>query len=98
MIDKCCLLYLFLIVYHDYYAITISLNLFVLQTQAVKRDLSGGQNFIAPVLREKQVSVEETVSARSNSDLNLPSLRSTSTSSIQESPKLYQNYGKESTA
>nr|XP_031835277.1 CSC1-like protein 2 [Nomia melanderi] len=68
------------------------------KTQAVKRDLSGGQNFIAPVLREKQVSMEETVSARTISDLNLPSLRSTSTSSIQESPKLYQNYGKESTA
>ncbi|XP_015436121.1 PREDICTED: CSC1-like protein 2 [Dufourea novaeangliae] len=68
------------------------------KTQAVKRDLSGGQNFIAPALRKKQVSLEETVSNDTNSDLNMPSLSSTNTSSVKESPKLYQDYGKESTA
>lgn len=63
-----------------------------------KRDLSAGQNFIAPVLRKKQTSLEETISIGTNSDLSPPSLRSTSASSIQDSPKLYQNYGKESQA
>ncbi|KAG7205790.1 hypothetical protein KM043_007735 [Ampulex compressa] len=67
------------------------------KVQAPKRDLSTGQNFIAPVLRRKQASLEETISADSMLDLNLPSPRST-TSSIQESPKLYQDYGKESQA
>lgn len=69
------------------------------KAQAIKRDLSAGQNFVAPVLRQKQISLEETISTRSNSDPNLPSLVSTSASVVlQESPKLYQNYGKESQA
>ncbi|XP_029047997.1 calcium permeable stress-gated cation channel 1 isoform X1 [Osmia bicornis bicornis] len=68
------------------------------KSQALKRDLSAGQNFVAPVLRKKQISLEETISTASNSDRNLVILRSPSTSSIQESPKLYQNYGKESQA
>ncbi|XP_072767766.1 calcium permeable stress-gated cation channel 1 isoform X2 [Anoplolepis gracilipes] len=62
--------------------------------QIPKRDLSTGQNFVAPVLRKNTISVEETVSTASNSEVNLPSPRST-TSSLQESPKLYQNYGGE---
>ncbi|XP_076238836.1 transmembrane protein 63 isoform X2 [Calliopsis andreniformis] len=64
------------------------------KSQAIKRDLSAGQNFVAPVLRQKQLTLEEPAGS---SDLNLPSVMSTS-SSIQESPKLYQNYGKESEA
>ncbi|XP_076646607.1 transmembrane protein 63 isoform X1 [Halictus rubicundus] len=68
------------------------------KTQAVKRDLSGGQNFVAPVLRDKQLSPEETVSAGSSSDHNMPSLIIVSASSLQESPKLYQDYSRESTA
>lgn len=64
------------------------------KAQPLKRDLSTGQNFVAPVLRKKQASVEETISTASNLEDNLPSPRTT-TSSIQESPKLYQNYGKE---
>ena len=63
-----------------------------------KRDLSVGQTFIAPVLRKKQTSLEETISTSSNSDSSILSLRSTSVSSIQDSPKLYQDYGKESQA
>lgn len=63
-----------------------------------KRDLSAGQNFIAPVLRTKQTSLEETISTGSNSNFTPTSLKSTSISSIQESPKLYQDYGKESQA
>lgn len=59
-----------------------------------KRDLSTGQNFVAPVLRKNMTSLEETISTASNSEANLPSPRST-TSSIPESPKLYQNYGGE---
>jgi len=39
-------------------------------------------------------SLEETISTASNSEANLPSPRST-TSSLQESPKLYQNYAGE---
>ncbi|XP_076635831.1 transmembrane protein 63 [Colletes latitarsis] len=68
------------------------------KTQAFKRDLSTGQNFVAPVLRKEQISLEETVSDGLDSDRNLPSLITTTTSSVQESPKLYQNYGKESEA
>jgi len=49
---------------------------------------------VAPVLRKTQALLEETMSTVSNSEINLPSPRST-TSSIQESPKLYQNYGSE---
>ncbi|XP_014598524.1 PREDICTED: CSC1-like protein 2 [Polistes canadensis] len=67
------------------------------KTQPPKRDLPGGvtgQSFIAPVLKKKTNSVEETISTNSNFDINSASPRST-TSSIQESPKLYQNYGKE---
>lgn len=64
------------------------------KTQAPKRDLSTGQNFIAPVLRKNIITLEETISSASNSESNLPSPRST-TSSVQESPKLYQNYGGE---
>ncbi|CAL7936230.1 unnamed protein product [Xylocopa violacea] len=66
-----------------------------IQTQ--KRDLSTGQNFVAPVLRQKQTSLEEIISADLNSDLTLPDSINTSPS-VQESPKLYQNYGKESQA
>ncbi|CAL1679702.1 unnamed protein product [Lasius platythorax] len=62
--------------------------------QVPKRDLSTGQNFVAPVLRKNMIFLEETISSASNSEANLPSPRST-TSSIQESPKLYQNYGGE---
>ncbi|XP_011137889.1 CSC1-like protein 2 [Harpegnathos saltator] len=62
------------------------------KAQAPKRDLSTGQNFVAPVLRKNQLSIEETISTASDS--NLPSPRST-TSTLQESPKLYQNYGNE---
>ncbi|XP_014480213.1 PREDICTED: CSC1-like protein 2 isoform X2 [Dinoponera quadriceps] len=62
------------------------------KAQAPKRDLSTGQNFVAPVLRKNQSSMEETISTISDS--NLPSPRST-TSTLQESPKLYQNYGSE---
>ncbi|XP_050585932.1 calcium permeable stress-gated cation channel 1 [Bombus affinis] len=75
---------------------TLSTSKFKAQMQ--KRDLSAGQNFIAPVLRKKQTSLEETISIGTNSDLSPPSLRSTSASSIQDSPKLYQDYGKESQA
>lgn len=67
-----------------------------MQTQ--KRDLSAGQNFIAPVLRQKQSSIEETISVNSNSDASPSSLRNANVCTIQESPKLYQNYGKESHA
>ncbi|XP_077258305.1 transmembrane protein 63 [Temnothorax americanus] len=64
------------------------------KTPVPKRDLSTGQNFVAPVLRKNQISTEETISTASNSEVNLPSPTNT-TSSIQESPKLYQNYGSE---
>ncbi|XP_018407611.1 PREDICTED: CSC1-like protein 2 isoform X2 [Cyphomyrmex costatus] len=64
------------------------------KTSVPKRDLSTGQNFVAPVLRKNQISIEETISTASNSEINLPSPTST-TSSVQESPKLYQNYGGE---
>ncbi|KAK2588392.1 hypothetical protein KPH14_004400 [Odynerus spinipes] len=67
------------------------------KAQPPKRDISGGttgQSFVAPVLRKKQASVEETISADSNSEFNTASPRST-TSSIQDSPVLYQDYGKE---
>lgn len=67
------------------------------KSYAIKRDISAGQNFVAPVLRSKQVSLEETIPTGSNSDLSLPGLR-TSVISVQDSPKLYQNYGKESEA
>ncbi|XP_076761110.1 transmembrane protein 63 [Xylocopa sonorina] len=67
------------------------------KTQTQKRDLSAGQNFVAPVLRQKQTSLEEVVSADLNSDLNLPESTNTSPT-VQDSPKLYQNYGKESEA
>ncbi|XP_053972346.1 calcium permeable stress-gated cation channel 1 [Hylaeus volcanicus] len=67
------------------------------KTQMLKRDLSSGQNFVAPVLRkEQQTPIEEIPSTASNSDLNL--IISNSTSTVQESPKLYQDYGKESQA
>ncbi|KMQ92237.1 transmembrane protein 63a-like protein [Lasius niger] len=62
--------------------------------QVPKRNLSTGQNFVAPVLRKNMIFLEETISSASNSEANLPSPRST-TCSIQESPKLYQNYGGE---
>ncbi|XP_024880459.1 CSC1-like protein 2 isoform X2 [Temnothorax curvispinosus] len=64
------------------------------KTPVPKRDLSTGQNFVAPVLRKNQIFTEETISTASNSEVNLPSPTNT-TSSIQESPKLYQNYGSE---
>ncbi|XP_011049101.1 PREDICTED: CSC1-like protein 2 isoform X1 [Acromyrmex echinatior] len=64
------------------------------KTAVPKRDLSTGQNFVAPVLRKNQISIEETISTASNSEINLPSPTST-ISSVQESPKLYQNYGGE---
>ncbi|EZA60651.1 hypothetical protein DMN91_007488 [Ooceraea biroi] len=64
------------------------------KAQAAKRDLSTGQNFVAPVLRKNPTLLEETISTASNSEGNLPSPQNT-TSSIQESPKLYQNYGSE---
>ncbi|XP_018312441.1 CSC1-like protein 2 isoform X1 [Mycetomoellerius zeteki] len=64
------------------------------KTSVPKRDLSTGQNFVAPVLRKNQISIEETISTASNSEVNLPSPTST-ISSVQESPKLYQNYGGE---
>ncbi|XP_020293493.1 CSC1-like protein 2 [Pseudomyrmex gracilis] len=67
------------------------------KSKAPKRDFSAGQNFVAPVLRKNQTSIEETISVASNSEANLPSSRSTTSSlqSAQESPKLYQNYGSE---
>lgn len=68
------------------------------KAQMQKTDLSVGQTFIASVLRKKQTSLEETISTSSNSDSSILSLRSTSVSSIQDSPKLYQDYGKESQA
>ncbi|XP_043261646.1 calcium permeable stress-gated cation channel 1 [Colletes gigas] len=69
------------------------------KTQALKRDMSAGQNFVAPVLRKEEITLEETVPDGVGSDHNLSSLiLSTSTSSVHESPKLYQNYGKESEA
>ncbi|XP_076171762.1 transmembrane protein 63 isoform X2 [Ptiloglossa arizonensis] len=68
------------------------------KTQVLKRDLSAGQNFIAPVLKKEQISLEETISTDSNSDPNQPSSGSTSTFVIKENPKLYQNYGKVSQA
>ncbi|XP_012527049.1 calcium permeable stress-gated cation channel 1 isoform X1 [Monomorium pharaonis] len=64
------------------------------KTPVPKRDISTGQNFVAPVLRKNQVTTEETISTASNSEMNLPSPTS-ATSSRQESPKLYQNYGSE---
>lgn len=67
------------------------------KAQAARRDISGattGQSFIAPVLRKKQASVEETISGELNSEFNTASSRS-ATSSIQDSPVLYQDYGKE---
>ncbi|KOX74643.1 Transmembrane protein 63A [Melipona quadrifasciata] len=68
------------------------------KAQMQKTDLSVGQTFIASVLRKKQTSLEETISTSSNSDSSILSLRSTNVSSIQDSPKLYQDYGKESQA
>ncbi|XP_018050960.1 PREDICTED: CSC1-like protein 2 [Atta colombica] len=71
-----------------------TLPLSKLKASVPKRDLSTGQNFVAPVLRKNQISIEETISIASNSEINLPSPTST-ISSVQESPKLYQNYGGE---
>ncbi|XP_017756966.1 PREDICTED: CSC1-like protein 2 [Eufriesea mexicana] len=75
---------------------TLSSSKYKIQMQ--KRDLSAGQNFVAPVLRNKQNSLEETISTASNSDLSPQCLRSSSVPSIQDDPKLYQDYGKESQA
>lgn len=63
------------------------------KVQPPKRDLSAGQNFVAPVLRKKYGNciTEETLSA-CNSEITLSTDRSPS---IQQSPKLYQNYGRE---
>ncbi|CAK9817995.1 Calcium permeable stress-gated cation channel 1 [Anthophora quadrimaculata] len=63
-----------------------------IQTQ--KRDFTAGHNFVAPMLRNTQ-SLEETISTNSNCDVNLPNVSDTNASSIQESPKLYQDYNKE---
>ncbi|XP_078039183.1 transmembrane protein 63 isoform X2 [Augochlora pura] len=69
------------------------------KTQAVKKDLWGGQNFVAPVLRDKQLTPEEIVPPRSSSEQNTPSvIINASSTSAQESPKLYQDYGIESSA
>ncbi|XP_078039184.1 transmembrane protein 63 isoform X3 [Augochlora pura] len=63
------------------------------KTQAVKKDLWGGQNFVAPVLRDKQLTPEEIVPPRSSSEQNTPSvIINASSTSAQESPKLYQDY------
>lgn len=75
-----------------------------MKTQAAKRDFSSGQNFIAPVLRKKQLSgaIEETISTTSNADSNgacpqsdppmpatpLANLRNSRSLSIQEGPEL----------
>lgn len=74
---------------------------FIFQTQPPRRgDLPGGttgQSFIAPVLRKKQTSIEETTNIDSNSDMNptpSPSISSPVTLN-DDTPKLYQNYGKE---
>ncbi|XP_074102132.1 transmembrane protein 63 [Cotesia typhae] len=74
--------------------------------QIIKRDFSTGLNFIAPVLRKKYGSLitEEVTSVASNSQVTvLTDNSSTDTtltensasSAVQESPKLYQNYGKD---
>ncbi|XP_066584176.1 calcium permeable stress-gated cation channel 1 [Prorops nasuta] len=60
-----------------------------------KRDLAPGQSFVPPVLREKKTSVEEEPASPSPTlEVQHPDIPS-SASSIQESPKLYQNYGKD---
>ncbi|KAF7405286.1 hypothetical protein HZH66_004192 [Vespula vulgaris] len=68
------------------------------KTQPPKRDLPGGitgQSFIAPVLRKKQTSVEETISVNSNSEMNTPSPSITSSIVSENTTKLYQDYAKE---
>ncbi|KOC64334.1 Transmembrane protein 63B [Habropoda laboriosa] len=65
------------------------------KTQTQKRDFTAGQNFVAPMLRNKQTTLEEVVSIGSDFDLNPSSLTNTNASSVQENPHLYQDYGKE---
>ncbi|XP_015604839.1 CSC1-like protein 2 [Cephus cinctus] len=67
------------------------------KVQAPPRDLATGQSFIAPVLRKKFTygSPVETISTGgSNSELSSPVARS-SNLDVEESPKLYQNYGRQ---
>ncbi|XP_034950764.1 CSC1-like protein 2 isoform X2 [Chelonus insularis] len=65
------------------------------KAQAMRRDLSNGQNFIAPVLKKTYGAyvTEETISVASNSEITL-STEDSNVSSIQNSPKLYQDYGR----
>ncbi|XP_047346161.1 calcium permeable stress-gated cation channel 1 isoform X1 [Vespa velutina] len=68
------------------------------KTQPPRRDLPGGitgQSFIAPVLRKKQISPEETIPVDSNSEMNTPSPSISSSIVLEDAPKLYQNYSKE---
>ncbi|XP_043276289.1 calcium permeable stress-gated cation channel 1 [Venturia canescens] len=67
--------------------------------QVPRRDLTTSQNFIAPVLRKKigTLPTEETISINSNT----PSTTTTTTQalsrspSVHDSPKLYQDYGRD---
>lgn len=68
------------------------------KAQVQKRDLSAGQNFVAPVLRDKQIILEEITPTEENVDANPKNSIVTHVSVVQESPKLYQNYGNESHA
>ncbi|XP_015119939.1 CSC1-like protein 2 [Diachasma alloeum] len=63
------------------------------KVQPPKRDLSTGQNFVAPVLRKKYGNCigEETISP-SNSEVTVSTDRSPD---AHESPRLYQNYGRD---
>ncbi|XP_033211749.1 CSC1-like protein 2 [Belonocnema kinseyi] len=68
------------------------------KAHAPKRDLAPGQSFVPPVLRKRLNAPipEETVSITSNpAESPMSNNDSTTSSSLQESPKLYQNYNME---
>lgn len=74
--------------------------LFFLQVQTIRRDFSTGQNFVAPVLRKQNGSciTEETLSVCSNSEITLSTDNVSPSLSLENSPKLYQDYGRNSLA
>lgn len=68
------------------------------KTFAPKRDLAAGQRFVPPVLRKRfsPQNQDEIISITSNpAGSPVSSNNSTASSSLQDSPKLYQNYNTE---
>ncbi|KAK0084810.1 hypothetical protein PV326_006140, partial [Microctonus aethiopoides] len=70
------------------------------KVQTIRRDFSTGQNFVAPVLRKQNGSciTEETLSVCSNSEITLSTDNVSPSLSLENSPKLYQDYGRNSLA